>query len=734
LLLITAQTKSGANTNHGSAFGYFRDSTVGSASTPVANSVLAFADQLYGGTYGGAIRKDKLFYFGSYETDRNPSTTVTTPYGFPTLEKTAVNNIWKYLARFDYKLDNNNSFTLRATAHENDQPYYSISQHWRDNSYNVLLDYNHIFSPSLINDLKLGATHNLYRQDNYFTAVQLQFPSVTVGSDIYSYTAQNQENQSLRDDLYWLKGKHSVKLGGELILVNEHGQYSNAQNGQAVLSTNVGTGILSAYTWSQIFPNYLDPTTWNLALLDPAVVSYRKNYGDNHFHLPRKTLGLWVQDDWQLTKRLTLNLGVRYDNDFGVFNVTAKYPAAWGLSKPTHGDNHDVSPRLGFAFDPTGSGKTSIRGGGGLYYTTLMATFAKKANMLNGLYDPLPSITQTSTTTINLLNPFPGLTYSDFIANPTAYKEAIFTMDPSVTTPWTVQASIGVQHEIHGAVISADYLHDRSHHLLIAEENNVFPDPTHNNLINISPSLNPIRPNPNFGSILNFVTPANVGNIYDALLVNVQRLHWRGFDGTIAYTFARERSNSVFNNKYNLKADWGLAADDQRHTLTPTLSYQYKWGLHTSILYHYGSGAHYDVTAGTQPTGQTQSDPASLTNRFFCGADATNQACPALAKRPTPHNNLAHNHYDAQTGLDITDKDQLTGAPIQRVDANVGKETLFANRYHVLVQVEGFNILNHANYGTYTTSITSTTFGTPLTNTDTAYWPRTFQFSAKLRF
>jgi hypothetical protein len=273
-----------------------------------------------------------------------------------------------------------------------------------------------------------------------------------------------------------------------------------------------------------------------------------------------------------------------------------------------------------------------------------------------------------------------------------------------------------------------DYVHDRSHNLLIAQEQNVYYDSSTN--FNKSPSVYG-RPNLNFGSILNYKTPTNAGSIYDALLVNIERLRWRNVSGSIAYTFAREKSNNVFNNPYAIAGDWGLAADDQRHTLNPTLSYQYKWGLRSALLFHYGSGAHYDVTAGTQPTGMTQSDPVSLTNRYFCGGDATASVC---SSKINTYNNPVHNHLDSATGLDITDKNQLTGSPIVRLDANLAKELLIGDRHRVTVQIEAFNVLNHANYGSYTTSITSKTFGSPLTNTDTAYWPRTLQFSAKYSF
>jgi len=302
-----------------------------------------------------------------------------------------------------------------------------------------------------------------------------------------------------------------------------------------------------------------------------------------------------------------------------------------------------------------------------------------------------------------------------------------------VVTPWAAQASIGVQREIrNGLIVSADYLHDRTHHDWIRVDQNLYQDPATG--FNLNPNKAG-RPNPLYAAILTFETPKNVGNIYDALLVNLQQRSWHGFSGSAAYTLSREKDNNhtgpfgYANNPFNFSGDWAKGLENQVHTLNVSSDYQWRFGLHGGLLYHYGSGANFSTTAGASPTGLG----SYTTNRTYCGADATNASCPAT--RTVVHNNPIHNHYDSTSGFDITDGDQLVGKPVQRVDSNLAKDIRISERYRGVLQVEAFNVLNHSNFGSYNASITSPAYGQPASTSGTlGYYPRMLQFSARVQF
>jgi hypothetical protein len=306
-------------------------------------------------------------------------------------------------------------------------------------------------------------------------------------------------------------------------------------------------------------------------------------------------------------------------------------------------------------------------------------------------------------------------------------------MDPNVVTPWAAQASIGVQREFSSwLTISADYLHDRTHNDWIRVDKNLYED------TDTGYNKNPKtagRPNSVYASILTFETPKNVGNIYDALLVSVQQHEWHGVASTVAYTLARQKDNDHMgpfgyaNNPFDFSKEWANGLENQLHTLNLSTDYQWRHGLRGGLLYHYGSGSNFATTAGSSPTGLG----SYTSNRTFCGTDATNSACSST--RTTVYNEAKHNHYDSKSGFDITDGNQFVGQPIQRVDINLSKEISLSERLRTIVQVEAFNALNHSNYGSYNTSITSSSYGKPTFTTGTlSFYPRMLQFSAKLQF
>ena len=163
-IYVNVQTKTGTNNLHGGAFGYFRNSYF-NAADPIAKSVLTFADEQYGGTIGGAIRKDKLWYFGSYEGEHNPNTATINPYVTTTAGSLfthpviVLNN--EYFGRLDYQRNDKNHFFLRGDAFTSStsfvagaDPSQSYSSAVSSSGY--VFDWNRTINDRLINDLHTG--------------------------------------------------------------------------------------------------------------------------------------------------------------------------------------------------------------------------------------------------------------------------------------------------------------------------------------------------------------------------------------------------------------------------------------------------------------------------------------------------------------------------------------------------------------------------------------------------
>jgi hypothetical protein len=129
-LQINIQTKSGSNATHGSAFGYFRNDAF-NAADPIEQKVLPYSDEQFGGTVGGPIKKDKLFYFGSYEGEHQPNTVVLKPYGFTSVYPTYTHSdnvsTDEYLSHFDYLVGPNDRISLRASGYTLSDPFNGVS-------------------------------------------------------------------------------------------------------------------------------------------------------------------------------------------------------------------------------------------------------------------------------------------------------------------------------------------------------------------------------------------------------------------------------------------------------------------------------------------------------------------------------------------------------------------------------------------------------------------------------
>jgi len=776
---INVQSKAGANELHGTAFGYFRNQTFDAADTiqkyyKTAPYVLPFSDQQYGGSLGGHILKDKLWYFGSYEGEHRPQTTTTTLIGFGTpsptytYSNTLKNN--EYLFRGDYQPSAKDHIFARYFYYHTGQPDLlpsgssSISRQYSNFTHNFGLigNWTRNITGNLVNSFFTSWFYNAGINTPLTPSMQLTFPTQVIGA-AYNYPSDLPTNViQFRDDAFWLKGKHSIKAGVELLLEYNDGSFPQNVRGTVAFSADPPLG------YAATFPNQLDPTTWNYASISPYVTTYTQGFGNFNTNIHRKELGLWIQDDWKVLPTLTLNLGLRYDNDIDV--ITDAATNINGVIGPSHGNNLNFAPRIGFAYDVFGTGKTVLRGGAGIYFADIVANQTIDAQLFNGenTVQAAAPVTggsagaATNTTTgnpFNLMNPFDGQNTSTFISTPQSIFQAIQVMNANIKTPWSFQGSVGVQQELgYGLTASADYTYLHVHHDWTREDANLTLDPStgwaQDNYTVSATCPNPAgcisgryTPNTHYSTIATFYTPQYVGAFMQNILLSVRERTKFGVSGGMSYTYGVEKDNSSSpfsypSNQFNYKNEWANSVDDQRHTLTVNADYQARWGIRAGVIYHYGSGLAYLPSVGTAaPTAVTLQS-----NRSFClepsgyiaGTELPGTVCSRVKPTgytATVYNKLSHDHYDPLTGLTTVDRNSFRGLPNERVDANLGKTFAIHEKYKVTTQVEAFNLMNHSNFGSYNTTITSATYGTPTATSGVlAFYARQLQFSARLDF
>lgn len=288
--------------------------------------------------------------------------------------------------------------------------------------------------------------------------VQVNLPTTafTLGTPYYSFrnALPDERKWQVGDTASTLFGRHNLKFGIDLL----HNYDIQRTLGGSPAPPN------GLYTYGSVL-NFIEDLASNnrggcgtTAAPKGCYTNYKQTLGRPNFDVQTLDYGFFVQDDWKAMPNLTLNIGLRYDYESlpaPIANlVIANYPAT--NNRPS--DKNNISPRLGFAYDPFGQGKTVVRGGFGLYYGHIPNALLLGARITTGAaggqlaYTITPCVSSGST--VCPLIPSTTFSLPTTLANPD-----IQYLDSHFSNPYTEQFDLAVQQDLgHGNVISLSYL------------------------------------------------------------------------------------------------------------------------------------------------------------------------------------------------------------------------------------------------------------------------------------
>ena len=401
--VVSVVTKSGTNSYNGSAFYLNRPADL----TPenAFGQEAGFTQQQFGGSFGGPIRKDRMFFFGSYEQqildqarevffDRlnnfTPTANSTEAFNYlKSLETpfTQTNDAIAFLGRFDWQINNANRFNVRynyswnegANANATGNSLFpttnrALSNNGTEgnNSNTVVGQLNTFFTNALVNELR-----GQYSREERPRLANSE--SVGVGSTIGTYgtrnflpTTQFDWRVQVFNNLTWILGNHTVKFGAEYNHLFIDQTFAFNQFGDIFINGSNIESILEIMSTGGPTANRFDSTA----------VTLRRNIGNGQLDFTQQQVAFFAQDAWRIRPNFTLNYGLRWEGQFNPqpdVSNTSLYNQVRGFVFPSGRtvdpayipDNTDqFGPRVGFAWDPFNNSKTVIRGFGGIYYAS----------------------------------------------------------------------------------------------------------------------------------------------------------------------------------------------------------------------------------------------------------------------------------------------------------------------------------------------------------------------------
>ena len=748
---INAVVRSGGNSFHADGFYYYKDRNL-SARDPFASFKPFERRQQFGGSVGGPIKRDKLFYFANYDqqsrdwplifqdtngvlTQGRPSPSSPDlaafnagvnfllskmPGGAPgnALPRNFNHNL--ALGKVDWLANAKNtvSITYNYLNHRADNGILtnvlvtnSLGSNGRDEVHTHSL-YGRLtttVSPRAVNEFRTE-----WSRDFEFQFSSDPPPNTAIG--FFSFgKSTSQDNLASPDERHYqftdnftlITGRHNLKFGGEIEYITE---FLNKPN-------NFSGGY-----------SYGNALAFGKDLLNPAgrnYTQYRQSFGLAIDSFGVTNYAGFIQDQWRVYQRLTVNLGLRYDYQA---LPSPLYPnPAIPESNQINSDHTNFGPRGGIAWDLRGNGHTLVRFGYGMFFSPTPLGTIDNVLRQTGLSDPTKALLALTFHPTDPGAPSYPNTFSQLPTGGSASAPFVTRLDPGFRRPRAQEVNVGVERLLPaGITLSASYIYTKGNRLPFTFDTNLplpnftrtyqLPDGTTftvpftagvtRTAAGVSQNVDASRPNPNAGQI-NVIRPLGL-SWYNAFLLEARRRLSKGFEFQIAYTLARaedvagtgdgsgrgdEGPFGGFNilDQFNLENNRSRASTDQRHRLVASAVWNLPFGKHSDslssrLVHNFRVSEIFTAQSGRPyPTG------LSITSIPFSTPDGTQW------------NGFGSNPL-GQGGsslLPSVPRNNNTGDANYSVDLRVSREFHFKERYAMEVLGEGFNLFNRSNFNQY---------------------------------
>jgi hypothetical protein len=772
--VVNIITRSGTNEHGGNVFYFFRNDSLNAKSiferedlfgNKINRDKAPFDQSQYGVTFGGPIVRDRTFYFLSGEklsTETNnfvnidPAlATALNESGFPV----EIGNVPyevradEFLAKIDHQWTSSNSLAARASyakiLNENVEPFGGIVARSRGalqdrKDWALALSESDIIATRWINELRgqYASEDQLISSldpncsgkcDTFFEGGPTLEITGFASVGRQRFTPQPRENTryQLKDTLNFAGPKHFAKAGFD---------YNYIKTKRTALPLHFGGRYIfsalpavPALGITRPLVSGFDAFTYRLPGCNSQAcagvpAAYVQGYGTSGDSYSDRDVGLFVQDDWTISDRLTFKAGLRYQRQW-MYNIDYTVSTTGGgtYTYQIPEDTNNFAPRGALVFDPMGNGRSSIHGSYGLFFDNHIIANAQIGNGINGT--DLRTLVARFPASIA-----PWRAPGHKAAEPvTPYPSLEISPDPGLVTPYSHQASLGYDRMLGANMaVSADVLYVRGYHQLGTIDYNP-----------IVPSLGTgRRPNDVGGvagtsaSVLQYTSFGETE--YRGVTLAFNRRLANNYQFLMSYTYSKAEDNSTdFQSAFipqdngrgrdpndptglpigfNPQAEWGPATHDQRHRLVLSGLYQLPWGFNFSTIVTAASGRPYTPLAGADVNG-----------------DGDGGAFPSDRARVVP--------ADATTAVG---RNSETMSSQFNVDTRLSKRFGFGRGMGFEAIVDVFNLFNRTNYTEINNIFGRNPFpGTPQTNAagqvtygvyEQAAPGRQIQLGAKLTF